>query len=202
MCNLLVAQGIVEILEQKILDGEVFTAFDVTLAVRNAEKQKPNPETILHDDVRNIVNNEFVTSQIAGYDRELCTLDLSNSPQAFVYFPDTKSATDHQLVDSVPVSQPMSQPMSQPAIAASTVDLDVDEVKTTKEGRVQIPRDLTSQVTPNGGSIDVLINGTLKCVSFDARGAIRICLHQFGIKDSKVKVTVDTTNNTIIVETV
>jgi len=203
MCNVLIANAIVELLEQKVLDGEVFTAFDLTSAVRAT-----TDDNVRHSDVRNIVGNEFVTSQMAGYERELCTLNLSNSPQAFVYFPDTKSASDHPLVLDIgvpvsqPVSQPISQPISQPVATNITVDLDVDEVATTKEGRVQIPRSLTSQVTPNGGSIDVLINGTLKCATKDARGDVRICLRQFGITDSKVKVTVDSANNTINVETV
>jgi len=199
MCNVLVANAIVELLEQNILDGEIFTAYDLTSAVRST-----TADNVRHNDVRGIVDNEFITNQMAGYDRELRTLDLSDSPQAFVYFPDTKSANDHPLVDDsgVSVSQPTSQPLASAVATAPVVTLGDDEVATTKEGRVQIPRDLTSQVTPNGGSIDVLINGTLKCATKDARGDIRICLRQFGIKDSKVKVTVDTQANTINVETI
>jgi hypothetical protein len=209
MCNVLVANTIVELLEQKVLNGEVFTAFDVTSAARAT-----TDDNVRHNDVRNIVNNEFITSQMAGYERELCTLDLSGSPQAFVYFPDTKSASDHPLVsaDSVDLTDDSDDDTDShdsfariPTTSDTSTDNDVvlgdDEVKTTKEGRVQIPRNLTSQVTPNGGTIDVLVNGTLKCASKDARGDVRICLKQFGISDSKVKVTVDTTNNTINVET-
>jgi len=205
MSNLMVAQTIIEVLEQMALDGKVFTAYDVTIAARLVENVKASPENVMHDDVRGIVGNEFVTQQLAAYDREFCILDVNGNPEAFVYFPVGKSASDHPLVsNSAPavssvstVSTPVSVPISTPV-----VDLDDDEVATTKEGRVQIPRKLTSQVTPNGGSFDVLINGTLKCASKDARGDVRVCLRQFNITDSKVKVTVDTANNTINVETV
>jgi hypothetical protein len=201
MNNVLVAQLIIEVLEQMALDAKVFTAWNVTEAARLIENQKANPEQILHNDVRGIVENEFVTSQLASYDRELCSLNLSGNPEAFVYFPAGKSASDHVLVDdnavSTSVSQPISQPVSQPV-----VDLDDDEYKTRKDGRIQIPVKLYTQVTPNAGSYDVLINGSLKCASTNARDEMRIGLRQFGIKDSKVKVTVDVTANTIVIETI
>lgn len=203
MCNVMVASTIIEVLDEKIQNGELFTAFDITMAARAA-----TDDNVSHNDVRNIVNNEFITNQMAGYERELCTLDLSSKPQAFVYFPDTMSANDYPLIDSVNTHTnsiaggPAVSTLSTPAVSTPAVDLDDDEYATTKEGRVQIPRKLTSQVTPNGGTYDVLINGTLKCASSDARGDVRLCLRQHGIKDSKVKVTVDTNNNTIIIETV
>jgi len=96
----------------------------------------------------------------------------------------------------------VSQGTSTLPTSSPTITLDDDEVKTTKEGRVQIPRKLVEQVSPNGGSYDILISGTLKCASKDARGDLRIGLKQFGIHDNKVRVTVDTVNNTINIETV
>jgi len=212
MSNVLqsVAQTIIEVLEQMALDAKIFTAYNVTEAVRDVENQKASPEKIYHNDVRSIVENEFVTQNLASYDRELCTLNVSGNPQAFVYFPDGKLASDHPLVDDGYTNQPASSaPVSGPtgSIAnhigtVGTVDLDDDEFATTKEGRVQIPRKLTSQVTPNSGTYDVIINGTYKGATADARGDIRVCLKQFGITDSKVKVTVDTTANSIKIETV
>jgi hypothetical protein len=200
MNNVMVAQTIIEVLEQMALDGKVFTAYDVTVGARAV-----TDETVLHDDVRGIVENEFVTSQLASYDRELCSLNLSGNPEAFVYFPAGKSASDHVLVDDGHVSQPstpaVSTAVSQP-VSTVTVDLDDDEYKTRKDGRIQIPVKLYTQVTPNAGSYDVLINGTLKCASTNARDEMRIGLRQFGIKDSKVKVTVDVTANTIVIETI
>ena len=198
MCTATLANTIVEVLDEMVKEGKVFTAYDVTLAVR-----AKTDDTVLHDDVRNIVGNGVITASsqnkaIGDYNKELCTLNVLGNPQALVYFPDGKLASDHTLVSSS-----ASAVSTAPAVStASAVDLDDDEHKVTNEGRVNIPRKLTAQVTPNGGTYDVLINGTLKCMSKDARGTIRIGLKQFGIRDSKIKITADTTNNTINIETV
>jgi hypothetical protein len=131
---------------------------------------------------------------------------LSGNPEAFVYFPAGKSASDHVLVDDGYTAQPASSAPAVSAVStpASTpiVDLDDDEYKTRKDGRIQIPVKLYAQVTPNAGSYDILINGSLKCASINARDELRIGLRQFGITDSKVKVTVDLTANTIVIETI
>lgn len=194
MCNVLIANTIVEVLDENIQNGEVFTAFDITSSAR-----AKTDDNVRHDDVRNIVNNEFVSQQMAGYDRELCVLDLSDSPSAFVYFPDTKSASDHPLVSGSGV---ILSNTSVNTVSTPVISLDDDEYKTTKEGRVQIPRKLLSQVTPNAGTYDLIINGSYRGATPDARGDIRIGLRQFGIKDSKVKLTVDTTNNSINIDIV
>jgi hypothetical protein len=199
MCTTLVANLIIEVMDEKLQNGEVFTAYDITMAARAATS-----DTFSHGDVRNIVNNAFITGDMADkgpdeYERELCTLNLSDSPQAFVYFPDTKSANDHSLVDG---HTPVASSVSIPASTASVVDLDDDEYATRKDGRIQIPAKLFAQVTPNAGTYDVLVNGTLKCASKNAKGEIRVGLRQFGIRDSKVKITVDTSNNTINITTV
>ena len=190
MCKLMVADTIVKILDEKVQNGEVFTAFDITSAVRNEIKN----DTITHKDVRNIVHNEFITQQMQGYDRELCTLDISGSPQAFVYFPDTKQASDHPLVSVGSTTDSTDE--------LDDDELDDDEYKTTKEGRIQIPRKLLNKVSPVSGSFDITINGTIHCASKDARGCVRIGLRQLGIRDNKVRVTVDTNSNSINIDTV
>lgn len=193
MCNVIVANAIIEILDQMKLNGQVFTAFDVTIAVRAISS-----DSVVHNDVRNIIQNEYITQQMAGYDRELCALDISGNPQALVYFPDTKQATDHPLVSGSSLPSTDND-----TVDTSAVDLDNDEYKTTKEGRVQIPRKLVSQVTPSAGSYDILIdNNTNVYRNCDARGDIRVGLRQFGITDDKVRITVDTSNNTINIDTV
>jgi len=194
MCNVLVADSIIKALELKVQNGEVFTAFDITKEVRNSSADK-----VPHRDVRNIIINELATGGMPNYDRELCTLDkISSSPEAFVYFPDGKSAQDHKDVSSTDnTDNTDSDPDDE-----DVVDLGNDEYPTTKEGRVQIPRKLLAQVNCSCGSYDVLICGTPKSAIQDARGDVRVCLKQFGITDSKVKLTVDSTNTAILIETV
>ncbi len=197
MSQVMVAQLILEVLDEMSKSKQVFSAYDVTVAAR-----AKTDDSIVHNDVRGIIENEFVTSQMEDYNRDLCTLDLSGSPQAQIYYPDGASASDHILVSgSTPISVGISTPVTVP-ISTSIVDLDDDEYKTKKDGRIQIPRKLTSQVTPNGGTYDVIINGSYRGAKADKRGDVRIGLRRLGITDSKVKVTVDTVKNTIIVETV
>ncbi len=197
MCSVATANHILEILEDMIQNQEVFTAFDVTVAVRAITS-----ETVLHDDVRGVVDGQFISQQIAGYDRELCALNVSGNPQALVYFPDGKSAQDHSLVDGSTASVAPAASDGSDGSDGAVVDLDDDEYATTKEGRVQIPRKLLSQVNPVGGTYDVMISGSLKSASADARGDVRVSLRQYDITDEKVKLVVNVSNNTISIETV
>lgn len=198
MCKLVVATTIMEVLDEIVKNQGVFTAYDITVAARS---KAPN-ELVRHSEVRDIVNNEFITQQMAGYDREICTLDISGSPQARVYFPDTKTASDHPLVSDDSVATDDDDDDDGDDSDGAVVDLADDELKTTKEGRLQIPRKLLSQISISSGSYDILINGSLKCATPDARGDVRICLKQFGITDSKVKITVDNDNNNFKIESV
>ena len=193
MCAIATANLIVEILAQMILDGNVFTAFDVTLAVRD----KNDGDTVMHNDVRNIVNNEFIAQHMVGYKRELRTLDLPNSPQAFVYYPDGETAEIHPLVSGT-----ATVPDNTDDGDTTVDDLGDDEYKLTAEGRIQIPRNLLSKVTPNAGSYDILVNGTLKSARPDARGDVRVGLRRIGITGDKVKLTVDSQANAINLEIV
>ena len=194
MCNVLVASSIVEVLEQMVTDRKVFTTYDVTKEVRSNIS-----DTVMHNDVRSIVMNEFQIGQMQGYNRELCTLNLSNSPVALVYFPSEKAAIDHPFVDEI---DNIDNGSTGDGITDDIV-LDNDEYKITKEGRIQIPQKLLSQINPQmHGSYDIYIGGNLKCATKDANGGIRVCLRQFGIKGNKVKILVDTLKDTINIDSV
>ena len=52
MCTTAEATLIIEVLDEKVQNQEVFTAFDVTSAARSK-----TDDNIRHSDVRNIVNN-------------------------------------------------------------------------------------------------------------------------------------------------
>ena len=199
------AQLILEVLDEEMKNLVVFTAYDITISAR-----AKTSDNVKHNDVRNMIENEFVTQEMTGYDRELCTLNLGDSPQANVYFPDSKSASDHDLVDSGSVSDPIDTDTDDDGLdggddgttTTAPVALADDEFKTTKEGRVQIPRTVLKQVNTNGGTYDVMISGSLKCGKPDARGDVRISLRQFGINSAKVRLTVDTATDTINLEAI
>ena len=192
MCNVLVADSILKALEVKVQNGDVFTAYDITREVRNSSADK-----VPHKDVRNLILNELATGGMPNYSHELCVLDkIAGFPEAFVYSPDGKSAQDHPLISGTDTDNTDTDD------GDDVVDLGNDEYETTKEGRVQIPRKLLTQVSTTNGSYEVLVSGSFKSVSADARGDVRVCLKQFGITDNKVKLTVDSTNTAILIDTI
>ena len=185
----MVTSTILEILDQKVNDQEVFTAYDVTKDVR---AKMGRSVSVPHNSVRAVVVQEFASGRIPDYNSELHTLNVVDSPVAMVYFPDGKSATDHDQVDVFDDDDSTE--------GDSKEDLDDDEYHLTSEGRVEIPQKLLTQVTANAGSYDILISGSLKCVTPNKDGRVRLSLKHMGITD-KVKLIVDTANNTINMET-
>ena len=178
MCNVMVANSIIVVLDRMIQNGEVFTAFDVTKEVRNSSTDK-----VSHRDVRNIIRNEFQTGQMSGYNQELHTLDVSGNPQAFVYFPDGKSAQDHSLVDEVSDN-----------LDDDENDDEEDVIRKTKEGRINIPRKILDKVQPVGDSYDFMVNGKLICRKATKKNRIRFSLAELGISGDKCRVTVGDSN--------
>ena len=185
MCSVFVANAIIEVLDRMKANEEVFTAFDVTKEARLATNDK-----VFHKDVRNIVNQEFRTGGLAGYDRDLCDLNIPNSPSAFVYYPTNKTAADHPLVlDNVVQDDDDNDD-----------DNDDEVVNVTAEGRIQIPKKILDQASPVGGSYDIVVSGTVYPKVPNKDGRIRFSISALGYNNSKVKITVD--NNTIQVEPV
>ena len=201
--SVLTASLILEVLAQKLLDGEVFTAWEVTEAVRAL-----TTERISHADVRNIVNSEFNAQQMGTVNRQLCTLNDGRNSEAFVYYPNGMSADDHLLVGSNPVSSPVSVNLdntdsgSHPCVAdATTTDSGSDaDSNITAEGRINIPKSLLGDVTPTGGSYDISFNGTLYCKIPNKDGRVRISINAIGFVGTKAKFSID--KNTIIIESV
>jgi hypothetical protein len=190
MCTTATASLIVETIEKFCQDDDVFTAFDITKEVR-----AKTSERISHNDVRRIVVNELAPN--ADYDKDLCVLNVPSNPTALVYFPDGKSATDHPLVSAgTVVDDGTDVDDDDDDEEDDNNDLADDEYELTSEGRVEIPKTILTQVTANAGSYDILVKGSLKCVTPNADGRVRVCLKQMGISD-KVTLSVDSTNNTI-----
>lgn len=189
MCNVATATTILEVLSEKTQNKEVFTAFDITQAVR-AKIVDFTP----HKDVRNVVSNEYASRELEGYSRELCSLNISNNPQAMVYFPDEKSASDHPLVSN------STEPDEDDTDDDDSNDPDV--INLTAECRINIPQKLLSQISPMGGSYDVMIDGELKCIIPDKDSRVRLSLKSFGFVGSKCRLTADSSKNLITLESV
>ncbi len=203
MCNAAIATTILEVIQQKVLDQKVFTSYDVILEVREGTS-----DNVRHADVRDIVSNEFSTRQMKGYTATLCKLSVAVSPEALVYSPIGKSADDHPLVESDEEDEIDEDEddddfddEDDDEDDALLGDLGEDEYKLTADGRINIPKKMLAQVSASAGTYDVLINGSLKCANATKRGCVKVSLRAIGIAN-KVKLTVDTANNTLNVETV
>jgi len=192
MCELIVATSIVEILEAKIQNKDFFTAFDVTQEVRKSLGKSNN---VSHNDVRNIIINEFRTGQMPGYERDLCTLELPNSPQAFVYHPDDEEVSNYYLISKDDTNTDSNTDSN------TVVDNDSDNVVTmTAAGRIDIPKKLLNQVNALGGSYDFSVGGTICPKIPDKNGRVRFSLNSLGISGGKAKVIVDVAHNKIDIE--
>ena len=163
-----------------ILAKKKFTAYDVT-----QEARRFTTNSILHSDVEDIVRDKFVTGQMPGYDRDYKFEDVEF---VSVYRPEESSNT--VVEDSTPEDT---------AKDSNTEDIDtnigidiVTAVKLTKDGRVNIPKELLKQVTMVDGSYDIYICGTHKCVTPNKNGCIRFGLRSFGITGDKVGLVVST----------
>ena len=177
MCNTMVKTIIDDVLNQMILDKEVFTANDVTLAVR-----KLTINDVPYEDVKNIIINKFVTGQMMDYNRDY---KFEGMDFVAVYCPEESSNTVEETTTEVtPVE--------------NTVSIDSGVVvKLTKDGRVNIPRELLKQISMVDGSYNIYICGTHKYVSPNNNGCIRFGLRSFGIKGDKVSLVVNSNSITI-----
>jgi hypothetical protein len=188
MCSTVVENAIREVIDEKVLNEELFTAFDVTKVVRQNVS-----EQVYHSEVRNVVQRAWVgdADRMIGYDRELCTLNVADKPQAFVYLPQDKTVEDYPLVDSDDVVDSND--------IVDNVASDEDVFSVEGAGRLNIPKKILDKVSPNpvSGSYDFMVNGNLVCHRKNANGAIRISVKTFGLTGDKCRVEIDKSNDTI-----
>lgn len=202
-----VSQIILTALTERIDSRSVFSAFDVT-----EDARKETKDNVYHNDVRDIVANEYA---IAGefpddYCKEAIQLNIPSrgNPYAVVYFPDELSANDHPFATSNALQAPAPAAVSTPAPAATSSPKQGGAVKDgdaficteTSKGVINIPKVLTDKITPNGGSFDLQVGGKLICKKPDGEGRLRICSSRLG-GGSKFKLEVST-HNTITIESV
>jgi len=193
MCSVTVANAIVQMMQQMVANEEVFTAYDITIAVRAIES-----DTVPHRDVRTVVHNSFDAGEMTNYQSALCTLDLQNDPTAVVFYPNGKNPSDHPLVEDDTQSSVTSSDANDSDSSDDSTDADIYSV--TAEGRINIPKKVLDQVTPIGNSFDFMINGSVKCRSINSDGRIRFSMADLGFTGSKCRVIVDSIKNTINLE--
>ncbi len=203
----LAAQAILDALSNAIKNGKVFTAFDITTDARDG-----TDENIDHQDCREIVHNEYAIGEFPDeYNREEF-LALTNGQTAICYYPDGKSAEDHPL--AVQGSTAISSPAAGASVAPSTPipstttakqggktkDGDGFICKVTCDGRINVPKDLYSQISADGGTFDVQFQGSI-LYKKPIGAHDRLVLKKSDLKGgTQFKVGVDVSANTITVE--
>jgi len=216
MCNAtaVAAQAILDALSNAFKNGKIFTAFDITGDARDMTDERIN-----HQDTRHIVHKEFADGEFpAEYLREEF-LALTNGQTAICYYPDSKSAEDHPMaVQTGGASRPSARvpiPAAGTSVAPSTPipapkaktggktkDGDGFIVNVTSEGRLNVPRELFSQVSPAAGTFDVQFNGTILYKKPIGKKN-RLVMKKSDLKGGmKFRCGVDVTANTITLELV
>ena len=208
MCNATVtaAQRILDALSARIANNSVFTAFDVTVDARDG-----TDETINHRDARDIVHNEYDTGEFPDhYNVGNVELDVVNSPVVIVYFPDGKSPEDHPKArktvavapNAVAFTPPVaiSHPVNKTKLGGKVQIGDSFICNVTCDGRINVPKELYSKVSPQGGTYDIDFNGSIlykKPIGSEKRLVLKKSDLAGG---QKFRISVDNVTDTIIVE--
>jgi hypothetical protein len=198
-----------------LLEGKsVFTAHDVSVAARAKTNADGSDEFIDHEEVRNIVHTEYSTGEFPDEYNKEEFLALTNGHTAICYYPDGKTAEDHpmavqgqtaitQQTSTTSPAQAVSQSAAPKAkLGGKTKDGDGFIVNVTCDGRINIPKELKQQVTPDGGSYDVQFQGTI-LYKKPIGSEDRLVLKKSDLKGGeKFRIGVDVSSNTITVEQV
>jgi len=199
MCTTTVAQRILDALQARISNESVFSVFDITTDARDG-----TDEQIRHKDVKRIVTNEFKTGQFPDdYDKEVIQLDMMDKPNVIVYYPDGKSASDHPKAlkqSTIPTNIPVNSIPLKSSMGGNTKDGKEYICKVTAEGRVNIPKNILTQVSCSNGTYDILFNGKeIFYKTLNTDGRLRIAKSDLGDGDT-FKVGVDIAMNVITIE--
>jgi len=208
------SQYVLNALEALVEGKSVFTAHDVKVAARIKTNEDGSDEHIDHDEVRNIVHNEYGIGDFpACYNRE-DFLALTNGHTAICYYPDGKTAEDHsmavqgQLAAASQTTTSTTSPAQAVSQSAAPTTKQGGSVKDgngficseTSKGVINIPDEIVKAITPNGGTYDISISGGIIIYKApDGKGRLRIASSKLG-RGNKFRLEVVT--NTITVEQV
>jgi len=198
---------------EKTGQEEVFSAFDITKAVRASE----GGHFATHDVLKAKVHAMFAQGLMPfSYGKTLIGLDAGGQTvQAFVYHPDNKTAYDHPLAAKQTVQVTVPDDGLDDSIPAPVFDTDsstdsddaddADDsnsgivVTTTAENRIEIPGAVLAQVSvrADGKFVIRASNGKIRRRKPNVlSGRVRVGTHWFDGSD-KYSVSVDIAENEI-----
>jgi bifunctional DNA-binding transcriptional regulator/antitoxin component of YhaV-PrlF toxin-antitoxin module len=159
MISLATQQVIEEVIDEKVGDSEMFTAFNVSVEAkrRGVHERHRNLKNFIHQHVDVLINNGD-----ADYRQEL--VDIPNRPQAFLYFPasadpeefeafETDKTTTAAPATPAPTtpSTPLTSQTRTPATSSGGV------ISPDGRGRVCLPVGTLRQVGVDSGDIVVVV---------------------------------------------
>lgn len=170
--------------QEKVGNCEVFTAFDVTKALRS----KYSDFTERHKAVRSVVHEIFENGDIVDYNRTRTNLNVKgNDIAVFVFHPANIDISQYTLTEPAATPKPVNVAKVAPA-AASVVASTKEAIATlTDNNRLQIPKSVLDTLgTP---TVTVKVNGTKMTYNRNKDGRVRVKVNN-PVKTS-YKVTVD-----------
>jgi len=135
-------------------DEKMFTAFDVTVSLRN------DGEHIEHKDVKQIVHEIYENQDMdPAYDRTAITVPNTNV-QAFLYYHITSDPDDYEPIKKNYIPITKSQKTTTKGLRTKQpVDGSLDDAMPTSEGRLNIPSKLIKDAGLDGKVVDICYNG-------------------------------------------
>lgn len=138
-----IQQLVEDVVRDKTDKGELFTAFDVTRAIRS------DGTRARHGDVKVAVHGLFSDGEMGNYQRSLASLQ-GVSPQPFLYHPVGADVSSYDPGASAPQGKtsptPATTPTSTPSDPADDDDDDGIVRKTGQEGSLYIPTTMVRDI--------------------------------------------------------
>jgi hypothetical protein len=137
MCDFATLQEIETVVLEKCQNAELFTAFDVTKAVRAKVGRSVN---VPHNDVKQEVHNLFASGQMGSdYTRTLGNLPLASGiPQPWVYHPTTADPSSYGSGIPQLCNAPAVPTLTPPVLKAADTNGSDDGVNQTSDGYYKV----------------------------------------------------------------
>ena len=165
MCNSVDSDRIQNKVAEFVAEGKVFTAFDVTKALRS---EFPDFEE-RHRGVRRVVRS----TQMDGYDSAGVNLVVAgDKAYAIAYFPTGKAATDHPLAIAVDPSVKGATDTIADAIASVSTDGSTPVLFKTKDDRIQLPKYILDKFP--SATVQVNLKGNVLIYTKNKDGRVRV----------------------------
>lgn len=193
MCDAISADRIQSKVDEFVSLSKVFTAFDITTALR----QEFSDFTERHRGVRRMIHRMF----IPGYERTAAQLSINGTPtDVLVYHPEGVDASTHPMAIAS-TAQTVADATAGVAPAASVTSSaspDAAAIPLTKENRLQIPKQFTDKV--QGDSVTVTFGGKLISCTKNKDGRVRISAANLDHRVPSVySVSFDPATNAVVI---